>query len=262
MHGAYVGNGRVLISPSEWRGKLYAPAEDMSLTPDLMIDGCFDEAFTRFALKSLDKSMTVVDIGANIGYMTVLLGKLAGKVYAYEAGKNNFEFLEQNVSMNYLRNTEIFNLAVTEGSGSMAFYEPTRFRGSGGGMAEEDREAFYESAAFDLLREQRVNTVCIDEHLAHVDYIDLIKMDIEGGEYLAFVGMQNKIQQGKIGMISYELNPSCLGMRLPLLKAMMKLYEESGAKFFTIDGSGSLIPDTLDNLFQREHVDQLVVSFI
>ncbi len=261
MHGTYVGNGRVLISPI-WRGKLYAPSEDISLTPDLLIDGCFDIAFTNFVMRSIDKSMVTVDIGANIGYTTVLLGKYSKKVYGYEAGFNNFNFLQQNIHMNYLNNAFIFNNAVSATKGWIDFYEPERFRGSGGtnpAMAK----SFADIAPFDTLAKYPVQSVSIDEHLAHEGVIDFIKMDIEGGEYQAFMGMAQKIEQGQIKVVSYELNPSCLGNDLAPLKELMQFYKNSkNARFFTIDGEGQLHIDTIENLFSREHVDQLVVSFV
>ncbi|RPK20033.1 FkbM family methyltransferase [Paenibacillus xylanexedens] len=261
MHGTYVGDGRVLISPI-WRGKLYAPSDDISLTPDLLIDGCFDIAFTNFVMKAIDKSMVTVDIGANIGYTTVLLGKYSKKTYGYEAGEKNFRFLMQNIHMNYLGNTEIYNKAVSSEEGKITFYEPERFRGSGG-TNPTMAKSFLTLAPFDNLASYSVDTVSIDEHLAHEEVIDFIKMDIEGGEYQAFLGMANKIEQGKIKAISYELNPSCLGDDFEPLKELMKFYQDKkGSRFFTMDGEGQVHQDTIDNLFSREHVDQLLVSFV
>jgi ABC-type sulfate transport system substrate-binding protein len=58
--------------------------------------GIYEEGETRFIQKSLKPSFTVVDIGANIGYYTLIMAGLAKHVYAFEPEPKNFEMLEKN----------------------------------------------------------------------------------------------------------------------------------------------------------------------
>ncbi|MNT73096.1 hypothetical protein D3C71_1407680 [compost metagenome] len=87
-------------------------------------------------------------------------------------------------------------------------------------------------------------------------------MDIEGGEYQAFLGMENTINEGRVGLIAYELNSGILGDEMKALKELMSFYQDrKGATFFTINSEGELNPDHLDNLFSQEHVDNVVIQF-
>lgn len=267
MYGTYIGKNRVFLAP-QWGGKFVASADDMSLVPDLMKDGVFDIALTNFILKNLGAGMNVVDIGANLGYITVLMGYKVegiGKVTAYEASPKNFSFLEQNVKMNYLRHVDIHNLAIYSQESNITLYEPTIFMGSGS-TKKEIVDSFKVNAPFDTLSAVEIPAVTIDSHLAQLANsrkIDFMKMDIEGGEYQAFLGMANLIENDKISVISFEMNSAALIDELEELKALMKYYKNNkGARFFSIDGEGNLNAGDLDHLFSLEHVDNLVISFV
>lgn len=258
-----MGNGRVLISPA-WRGKLLANANDLSLTPDLLIDGVFDIGLTNFIISHV-REMNAIDIGANIGYTTVLLGKSVGpghKVYAYEASPKNYAFLEENIKMNYLGNIVSFRFAVSSVHGeNLRFYEPERFMGNGSTKRNEITDSFQKNAPFDSLREILVPSVTIDK--AHPnEKFGFIKMDIEGGEYQAFLGMEQTIKEGRVSLVSYELNAGILGDELFALKELMNHYQRVyQASFFTINAEGELLSDNVENLYSRNHVDNIVIQF-
>lgn len=65
-------------------------------------------------LKQLNKDSVVVDVGANIGYYTLLAAKVAKKVYAIEPDKMCFEILQKNVKENNLKNVVLVNKAAGE----------------------------------------------------------------------------------------------------------------------------------------------------
>lgn len=74
--------------------------------------GKYEEYETSIFIKQLNSKMTVVDIGANIGYYTLLAAKRAKKVYAIEPDKECFEILKKNVEENKLKNVILINKAV------------------------------------------------------------------------------------------------------------------------------------------------------
>jgi len=64
----------------------------------LSINGIYEEFETQMLKKIINKEETVVDIGANIGYYTLIFAKLVGdkgKVFAFEPEPNNFELLKK-----------------------------------------------------------------------------------------------------------------------------------------------------------------------
>src|SRR3989344_3174099 len=74
-----------------------------------------------FEIKSDD---VVIDIGAHAGIFTILASYYAknGKVYAFEPMKENFELLKENIKLNYAKNIESINKAVSNKSGKIKFY--------------------------------------------------------------------------------------------------------------------------------------------
>src|SRR6266436_4485112 len=98
----YVGGNRVLTTTVNG-DRLFVDARDLSLSPDLILNGCWEPGVTR-ALSSLVKPrMTVVEIGANVGYFTTLLGRLVGGqgcIRAFEANPAVFDLLTENIDIN------------------------------------------------------------------------------------------------------------------------------------------------------------------
>ena len=57
---------------------------------------------------------TVLDIGAHIGYFTIIMAKQAKQVYAFEPEPRNFHTLQKNINLNELSNVKLYNRAVAE----------------------------------------------------------------------------------------------------------------------------------------------------
>ena len=124
---------------------MVAPSNDLSVMPDLVIDGAFDIALTNFILRHIKEGSTVIDVGSHIGYTTILLGRRVGnngKVFAYEASPRNYDCAVENVRMNYLPHVQLFQLAVYKKEAALPFLDPSRFRGGGSLKIEETRKHF------------------------------------------------------------------------------------------------------------------------
>ena len=112
------------------------------------------------ALRELIKpGMTVYDVGANIGYVTLMLAKLIGaqgKVYAFEALPDNVERLRRNVELNGFNDrVNIFPGAVAAGAGEVKFLvHPSGGMGKAAGSAGRDEQ---------YLREITVPGISLDE---------------------------------------------------------------------------------------------------
>jgi len=80
---------------------------------------------TEFIKNNIKKEDIVIDIGANIGYFTLLLSKQVGdkgKVFSFEVETENFKLLEKNVKENHIRNVMLENVAVSEKEGKIKLY--------------------------------------------------------------------------------------------------------------------------------------------
>jgi FkbM family methyltransferase len=133
--------------------------------------------------------MTVYDVGANIGYVSLLLERAArpnGRVFAFEALPANVERIRHNVALNGLESRiTLVPAAVADKSGELTFFVHASVgMGKVAGSAGRRDEAYQ--------AEIRVPAISLDEFV----YRDgnpprgMVKMDIEGGEVLALPGMK------------------------------------------------------------------------
>ena len=126
----------------------------------------------------------VFDIGAHVGFYTLLASVLVGpqgKVYAFEPYPRNVAFLKQHLALNSVANVELIEAAVSDHTGKALFVE-----GSDSGWGRVG-----ESGKLDI------DTVRLDDLLDHgrIAAPDVIKMDIEGGEFAALSGARRAVSQ-------------------------------------------------------------------
>src|SRR5690606_29173531 len=97
-------HGTVFVS-LVWGGYLVLPATDRSLLPPLVAQGFFEPELTNFVIKHVRPGQTVVDAGANVGYVSLLLARKVGKtghVIAYEPNPNLVPWIRENMALNYV----------------------------------------------------------------------------------------------------------------------------------------------------------------
>lgn len=110
----------------------------------------------------LKKKMRVVDIGANIGYYTLLAARLVGRkgqVFAFEPTPYTIRILRENIKLNKLRNILLSDKAVSDRSGKRKFFMGPKACASNSFSKERFQEGFKE------ISEQTVETVSLDDFL-------------------------------------------------------------------------------------------------
>lgn len=132
----------------------------------------------------------LVDIGANIGYYTVMGAQKAAKgfVYAFEPSSKTYAQLLGNIAANGLPNVEALPMAVGAPAGMQPFYVSGPDNTAMSGLREAEN--------FSGITEM-VNVVSFDEWAAanNIDRIDYIKMDIEGAETDALFSMKQTLRR-------------------------------------------------------------------
>lgn len=148
--------------------------------------------------------MTVIDVGAHIGYYTRLLSELvgrSGRVFAFEAHPDNYAVLKQNLRGRKYSNVEIYNCAVSDQKGKMQLYVSS-------GSSNHSLLMGYteESGIID------VESITIDSFLSEkgIKSVDFMKMDVEGAEPLVIAGMRNMIASSPKFSLLAEYNPQAL----------------------------------------------------
>jgi len=155
--------------------------------------GTYEPELQKAIRHWVQPGMVVYDVGANIGYISLLMAKAVGsqgKVYSFEALPINIERLKQNILSS---NTEVpitvVHAAVTNKDQPVEFlvHESTSM-GKVAGAA--GREVAYETRI-------TVDGITLDTYQSknNIPAPDIIKMDIEGGEVLAVDGMHRLLHE-------------------------------------------------------------------
>jgi len=128
---------------------------------------------------------TVFDVGAHVGFYTLLASELVGpegRVFAFEPLPSNVVLLREHLRINHTRNATVIEAAVGDHSGVVGFK-----RGSSTAMG-------YVSSTGDL----EVESVALDELISkqELPVPQYVKIDVEGGEVL--------VLQGSLGLLKQE----------------------------------------------------------
>lgn len=136
----------------------------------------------------IKKGMVCMDIGANIGYITLLMADLIGskgRVYAVEPDPNNFKLLKANMKLNGFKDRVLcYDLAIHDKVGQVAFY--SGINASNLGSLISHKKA--------VNKPIKVKCDTMDNFFRDKQPPELIKMDLEGGEVGVFAGMYGMIK--------------------------------------------------------------------
>lgn len=139
--------------------------------------------------------MMVADIGAHIGYYTLLLAKCvgpSGRVFSFEPSPANFDFLEKNVRVNTLQNVQLFAQALYSRSEEITINVPEDIHHSGDASVRH----------IDRSTQLRVKAITLDSFCTLSRFRpDFLKMDVEGAEYDVLMGGQEVIAQARPRML-------------------------------------------------------------
>ncbi|KYK28102.1 hypothetical protein AYK20_01700 [Thermoplasmatales archaeon SG8-52-1] len=201
--------------------KMYLNLEDFGLSKQLTLNGIREPECTRIMKKELKKGMVIADIGANIGYYTLLeasiIGK-TGKIYAIEPFPSNFDLLNKNINLNSYENIiESYNIAISNCSGTEKLYFKDKHNQCN--MLENGLEGYVE-----------VKTETFDNFMVNKQKPNLIRMDIEGYEYYVLDGMKKTIKQCNSCKMFIELHLYQIDQKGLDYKKPIKILFELGFK--------------------------------
>lgn len=162
----------------------------------------YEPLTTRTFLNALKPGMTVVDVGAHVGYFTLLAAKLVGptgKVHAVEPSRDNLKVLTMNVNSNGFHNVQIHPFAAGSDSRSRMF----RLTES------SDSHGFYPHPNTLTIRTVDIEQRPVDEIVS--GHVHAIKIDVEGAEIEVLGGMSEILRRNDTLLLWVEWFPE--GMR-------------------------------------------------
>ena len=155
--------------------------DDSSVSRDIKATGFYEQFETGIIMQWVKRGYTAVDVGAHIGYYTLILSRLVediGKVFAFEPSVENYELLQKNVDLNKCSNVFIEQMVVSDKTGKTCLYL------NGENKADNRISKIEKSLSID------VNCVRLDDYFRRYDSkIGFIKLDIQGAELKALQGM-------------------------------------------------------------------------
>jgi len=165
----------------------------------------FEVEVCNFIKKVLCPGMVFFDIGANIGFYTIIAGTIlkgSGEVHSFEPSKREFNRLTRNVVLNELTNVHLNRVAILDRESERSLF-----------ICDDTRAAYnsvytvtHPDAADAVICKENIRCTTIDAYArnGNIKKIDLIKMDIEGAEFLALKGSVNALNSNPAPIVVFE----------------------------------------------------------
>lgn len=204
--------------------------EDVGLSRDIFFAGIREPRMTHYLLDKFLKERcyeVFLDIGANIGYYTVVLSDYFPKIIAIEPVSQNYEILMQNISLNSLKDKVVgIKAAVGDNNSKMEIIVPqSRNTASMMQINAEGQKETVQMKTLDSLIDMKFGGRLF------------LKMDLEGYEYFLIDGNRNFFSDYKVD-IFMELHPDIIGKKraIKIINVLGELNYEIETSFFEIRG--------------------------
>lgn len=186
-----------------------------------------------------------VDVGANVGWHTLLMAKLVGKsgrVIAAEANPSVRMRLVENLSINRFRNTDVIPYAISDIQGTVEFFGP-----EAGDASSGDGHVVINAATNEQFSLLRVETRPIDilDAIAQIQRLDLIKIDVEGYEWPVLLGAEQTIKKFRPHII-FEFNLDYISRGAGTIQLFTEFFQRHRYRLFAIGRNWAYAIDQTD----------------
>lgn len=215
-------------------GSFFTPRGDEVITAVMRSDGVWERFETAYLHARLRPGDTFVDVGAHVGYFTVLGSRAVGPtgtVIALEPEGRNRDCLRLNLRRHGCGNVTVLPYAAHASRGWMSL-----------ALDEVNRGGHFlvpagESATL-------VRCIRLDESLP--ERVDVVKIDAQGFDHDVVAGLERTVARNPQIAIVCELSPSELDRRGVHVKAVLDGYEKLGLRMSLFDELGRLQTTTAD----------------
>jgi FkbM family methyltransferase len=234
--------------------RLFVRPDDVEVGEELRTARSYEPHVTRRLTDCLSPGSVFVDVGASLGFYTVLAGRLvgpSGRVISCEPGPQNQSMLLLNIQTNDLKNVELFPIAISDGPGIL-FYS----RSGGNGIISE-----YNGDPRSLEVGDLVEARSLDRIIDCDERVDVMKVDVEGAEGQVIRGAEKTLRRCSPTLF-FEFAPPALEVRsgmsglemLSLLAGLGYRFEIMMPDRESIDGPS---PNDVLRIFKEQTGDHL-----
>lgn len=166
----------------------------LNLADNHVSRGCLSDNYepseTKFLEEHLSPDSVFLDIGANIGWFTLVASTIIskGQIHAFEVRPDTFSYLSQTITENGLQQVATaYNVAVSDRVGELFINFASGSDNPGGAFISDHRVSGYE--------QHGVKSAPLDDF--PLPKVDMIKMDAEGSEPLVLMGAMEMLHQNR-----------------------------------------------------------------
>lgn len=218
-----------------------------------MLAGRYERETTRIFEQTAKSGMVVIDIGAHVGYFSLLAARRVGsegRVYAFEPEPMNYDLLVKNAELNGYQNIDPIRKAVSSEVGVATLHLSALDNG---------RHSIF-GQGLPQSRDETVETTTMDAFLEKEGWptVGLVKVDVEGAELAVLQGMGSLLGgSAELSMI-IEFNPCLLRIAGVDLVQFLELPSSWGFKVYIIDENKGTLP--LDQANPLDLINRLLAA--
>ncbi|WP_052699236.1 FkbM family methyltransferase [Hyphomicrobium sp. 99] len=250
----YLGQN-VALTKTIYGHKIYVDTRDYSLTPHLLLDGYWEQWITNVFRALVRPGMKVIDIGANVGWYSLLAADLigqSGRLVSFEANPELSAITHRNLMVNgFLERSTVVPCAVYSECKAIDFKIYNHYMGSSSIFATSDTAAEFN----DSIRELAVNAITLDSYFPAGTKIDFIKIDAEGAEPFILKGATRLLSENPNIQIMMEFAPSILAGAYGSIEKFYDELKAYGFTIFRIEHDSTLAQVTFEELSATRHCD-------
>ncbi|MFN8625558.1 MAG: FkbM family methyltransferase [Candidatus Binatia bacterium] len=194
--------------------------------------GTYEPELREIFRAVLPSGGVALDVGANVGWHTLLMARLvgaSGRVLAAEPNPSVRLKLAQNLNLNRLGHVDVIPFAMADSEGTVDFYGPDAEDASSG---DGHVVAHTVDSQEKILR---VETRCVDAIVpaAKLDRVDLIKIDVEGFEWPVLKGAKETIARFRPHVV-FEYNAEYASRGGGTVPQLAEFFRKHGYRLFAI----------------------------
>lgn len=197
----------------------------------------YEPEVSLMLMRVLQEGDRLIDVGANVGFFTVLAAQLVGKtgrVYAFEPEQENFSCLARNIALNQLSNVVTYQAAVGDRLGTAELF--INSDNDGGHALWNPGAHSFNLLSREKVIKQNVEMVTLDSVLMGVSVpIKLMKIDVEGYELHVLHGALELITQQRVPFVLAEVNRLALQQSGGSERALFQLMRHLGYSAYLVE---------------------------
>jgi FkbM family methyltransferase len=237
--------------PSMINGHKMVLAQGNRYPPFAMAQNKYEQETTRLLKRILEPGMTFIDVGAHVGYYTLMAAKQVaptGRVFSFEPEPSNYDILIGNIHLNEYSNVKTVNKAVSSRIGTTTLF----LTALDNGRHSTYRHGLPESGSVEI------ETTTVDAFLEAEGWpeVDLVKIDVEGAEMDVLDGMGQLLHKSDAPKLIVEFNPSLLQSAGVIPAVLLERLTSAGFQVNYIDENKGLSP--LEPTRQSSVISKLV----